>query len=101
VGKKVQKYSDYCRWSLLTFVNGIANLASSDHNKEIIGQSGIIEILFDILQVDAKKCTHGRVLTYLDESKATSATVSICVEEEKEGEAKGRIWDVKIRNFGS
>eukprot|EP00026_Physarum_polycephalum_P002811 Phypoly_transcript_02819.p1 GENE.Phypoly_transcript_02819~~Phypoly_transcript_02819.p1 ORF type:complete len:691 (+),score=89.12 Phypoly_transcript_02819:143-2215(+) len=62
------------RWSLLTFVNGIANLASSDHNKEVIGQSGIIEILFDILQVDAKKCTHGRVLTYLDESKATSAT---------------------------
>jgi hypothetical protein len=62
------------RWSLLTFVNGIANLASNDHNKEIIGQSGIIQILFDILQVDAKKCTHGRVLTYLDESKATSAT---------------------------
>jgi len=49
-------------------------LASNDHNKEIIGQSGIIQILFDILQVDAKKCTHGRVLTYLDESKATSAT---------------------------
>lgn len=62
------------RWSLLTFVNGIANLASNDHNKEVIGQSGIIQILFDILQVDAKKCTHGRVLTYLDESKATSAT---------------------------
>lgn len=63
------------RWSLLTFVNGIANLASNDYNKEIIGQSGIIQILFDILQVDAKKCTHGRVLTYLDESKSTSATV--------------------------
>jgi len=62
------------RWSLLTFVNGIANLAANDSNKEVIGQSGIIKSLFDILQVDSKKCPHGRVLTYLEESKTTAAT---------------------------
>jgi hypothetical protein len=65
---------DEDRWSLLTFVNGIANLAANITNKELIGAEGIIRSLFDILQVDPKKCTHGRVLTYLDESKATAAT---------------------------
>lgn len=38
------------RWSLLTFVNGIANLAANITNKELIGAEGIIKSLFGMTE---------------------------------------------------
>jgi len=62
-------------FSLKEILLGVINLSVNDANKVILHDIGIIEILFEIIQVDSAKPHHERVLQGLDEAKVMAAKI--------------------------